>query len=195
MSEQTTLKFYDQKAADYQRMVSGWSDPRLDAFVSAMPAGGTVLDLGCGPGHAAAVMARAGLTVIATDGSAEMLRLAARHPGVTTQLATFDDIAGKARYDGIWASFSLLHAPRAKLPTHLHALHRAAKPGARLHLAMKLGSGEATDTLGRFYAYYSQQELELLLTQAGFTVASFATGADKGMAGTLEDWIAITAHA
>lgn len=195
MSEQETLAVYDREASAYQKMIADWNDPSLSTFIDALPAGGAVLDLGCGPGHASAVMAAAGLNVTATDGSAEMVRLAARHPGVTAKRATFDEIAGTALYDGIWASFSLLHAPRAKLPRHLADLHRTAKPGARLHLAMKLGSGEATDGLGRFYSYYSALELDQFLAAAGFTVASHVTGRDKGLSGTIDDWIAITAHA
>lgn len=195
MSERETLNVYDAQAKTYQDLVAEWDNPALADFAAAMPQGGAVLDLGCGPGHAAARMADAGLHVTATDGSMEMIRLAARHPGVSARQATFDEIEGQSIYDGIWASFSLLHAPRAKFPMHLAALHRAAKPGARLHLAMKLGSGEVTDRLGRFYSYYSRAELEQLLQEAGFTVASHLTGKDKGLAGTLDEWIAITAHA
>lgn len=195
MSERETLNVYDAQAETYQKVIAEWNDPALADFVAEIPRGGAVLDLGCGPGHAAARMADAGLHVTATDGSMEMIRLAAKHPGVAARQATFDEIDGQSIYDGIWASFSLLHAPRAKFPVHLAALHRAAKPGARLHLAMKLGSGEATDSLGRFYSYYSRDELERYLQKAGFTVASHLTGRDKGLAGTLDEWIAITAHA
>lgn len=195
MNERETLKVYDEQAEAYQKAIADWDDPAFADFVAAMPKGGAVLDLGCGPGRAAARMADAGLHVTATDGSPEMIRLAEQHPGVAARQATFDEIEGQAIYDGIWASFSLLHAPRAKFPVHLAALHRAAKPGARLHLGMKLGSGEATDELGRFYTYYSREELERSLHEAGFTVASHLTGKDKGLAGTLDEWIAITAHA
>lgn len=195
MNERDTLAAYDRKAEDYKRMVADWNDPCLAEFIAAIPPGGAVLDLGCGPGHTAAVMAAAGLAVTATDGSAEMIRLAEQHPGVTARLETFDEISEQAAYDGIWASFSLLHAPRAAFPKYLRALHVAARPGARLHLAMKLGQGEATDNLGRFYSYYTQDELNRYLQQAGFTVASAVTGSDKGLSGNIEDWIAIAAHA
>lgn len=195
MSERETLAAYDRQADHYLRMVSDWNDPCLTAFITAMPVGGKVLDFGCGPGHTAAKMAKAGLSVTATDGSAEMIQLAKQHPGVTARLAVFEDLRDQEIYDGIWASFSLLHAPRADFPNHLKALHRAAKPGGRLHLSMKLGSGEATDKLGRFYSYYSQEELEKLLADAGFAVGSHITGATEGLAGGIEDWIAITAHA
>lgn len=195
MSENKTLNVYDDQAETYQKANAEWDDPAFADFVAAMPRGGAVLDLGCGPGRAAARMADSGLHVTATDGSREMIRLAQKHPGVAARQATFDEIEGLSIYDGIWASFSLLHAPRAKFPVHLAALHRAAKPGARLYLGMKLGSGEATDALGRFYTYYSRKELEGFLREAGFSVASHLTGKDKGLAGTLDEWIAITAHA
>lgn len=195
MTDRKTLEVYDAQAEDYSRLIANWQDSGLDAFIATLPASGAVLDLGCGPGNAAAKMAAAGLNVTATDGSAEMVRLAARHPGVTALQATFDEITGDALYDGILASFSLLHAPRSALPRHLAALHRAAKPGAILLLRMKLGQGEAVDSLGRFYSYFSESELNGLLEQAGFSVASARTGRDKGLAGDIEDWIAITAHA
>jgi SAM-dependent methyltransferase len=195
MTNSETIAVYDAKADDYARLVADWSDPQLPPFIAAMPAGGHVLDLGCGPGNAAAIMAAAGLRVTATDASAEMVRRAARHPGVTARQASFDQIEGENLYDGIWASFSLLHAPRAALPDHLRALHRAAQPGARLHLAMKLGDGEGPDALGRFYVYYSADALDRHLSQAGFTAIARVTGSNLGLAGQTEEWIAITAHA
>ncbi len=195
MSEDKTLRIYDAKAADYARLVEDFDHPALAAFIAALPAGGRVLDLGCGPGHVAAHLADAGFQVDATDGSAEMVRLAALHPGVTARQARFDQIEGTDLYDGLWASFSLLHAPRADFPGHLAALHRAAKPGARLMLGMKTGTGEATDALGRFYAYYSAEELDAALSAAGFTVTGHRTGEANGLAGGIEPYVEITAHA
>lgn len=195
MSDPVTLAVYEREAEAYARRVSDWHDPCLDAFIAALPPGAAVLDLGCGPGHAAARMAAAGLSVTAVDACPAMLRRAARHKGVTVRQARFDEIEGTALFDGIWASFSLLHAPRAALHGHLAALHRACRPDERLHLAMKLGTGEATDRLGRFYAYYTQGELDALLRGAGFTPVAHVTGSGAGLSGEVSDWIAIAAHA
>ena len=68
--------------------------------------------------------------------------------------AANDEIDGEDLYDGIWANFSLLHAPRAAFPLHLMALKRAIKPGGLLHLGMKLGEGEGRDGLGRDHFVY-----------------------------------------
>ena len=196
MSDRETISVYDSQAADYAAMTDDHNraDPRLEAFIAACPAGGLVLDLGCGPGTSAAAMARAGLVVEATDASAEMVRMAARHPGVSARQAVFSDIDAVGRYDGIWANFSLLHAPRADFPAHLSALHRALKPGGRFMIGLKLGTGEGRDRLGRYYTYYTESELDDYLRQAGFTPVERKLGRGTGLDGSESDWISVAAH-
>jgi SAM-dependent methyltransferase len=196
VSDPETIRVYDSRAVDYAEMNDGnaAADPQLAAFIAACPTGGRVLDLGCGPGAAAAIMARAGLLVDATDASAEMVTLAGQHPGVTARQALFADITGTDVYDGIWASFSLLHAPRANFPGHLAALHMALKPGGAFYIALKLGNAEARDDIGRQYTYYSKDELENCLGNAGFTVVAHVLGQSIGLDGNLAKWISVAAH-
>lgn len=196
MSDPTTIRVYDQRAADYAALSDEKTsaDPVLAAFIAACPPGGLVLDLGCGPGAAAATMANAGLIAQATDASGEMVAMAARHPGVTARQAVFDDIMGTDIYDGIWASFSLLHAPRTDFARHLSALHKALKPGGAFCIGMKLGSGEARDSIGRLYSYYSADDLDIFLTGAGFTPMSHKFGTTVGLDGKDADFVVITAH-
>lgn len=197
MSDPETIRVYDKRAGDYAAMTDDYNaaDPELEAFVAALPQGAQVLDLGCGPGTSAAAMARAGLQVTATDASAEMVALAARHPGVNARLATFDDLTEEAEYDGIWANFSLLHAPRHAFPGHLDAIRRALKPGGLFHIALKLGTGEARDAIGRFYSYYTGEELETLMQDAGFEIVHRSHGSGPGLDGTMSDWVAVRARA
>ncbi len=191
-----TLGVYGARARAYADMTADLEgDRHLAAFVAALPPGARVLDLGCGPGHAAGRMAAAGLCVDAVDAVPEMVAMAAALPGVTAWRATFDDIDGCGLYDGIWANFSLLHAPRPALPRHLKALARALKPGGLLHIGMKTGSGEGRDDLGRFYAYYTEDELRALLADAGFTALNSHTGASRGLDGRMAAWVVMTASA
>lgn len=196
MADDQTIKIYDDRAADYaERFASeNTGDPLLTAFIDACPAGGRVLDLGCGPGASAALMAKSGLVVDALDASAEMVAMAAKHPGVTARQARFEEVGGEAIYDGIWANFSLLHAARSTLPHILAALHMALKPGGRLHVAMKLGEGEARDDIGRLYTYVTESELEGLLTTVGFTITDKRFGSGAGLDGGISHWIQVTAH-
>lgn len=194
-ADDTTLRVYAQKAGEYEGMIAAaGDDPALAAFIAALPRGAQVLDLGCGPGHSAAAMAHAGLRVDATDAVAEMVAMTAARPGVRAWQATFDEIAGDDIYDGIWANFSLLHAPKADFPRHLGALRRPLKPGGLFHIGMKTGTGERRDRLGRHYAYYAQAELSAALRAAGFAPFATQTGTDTGLDGSDAPWVTIAAH-
>ncbi|WP_281955429.1 class I SAM-dependent methyltransferase [Pseudophaeobacter arcticus] len=196
MSDAETLGIYDDKAADYaaQNREHLLQDPRLHSFIAACPRGGRVLDLGCGPGTSAAVMVAEGLRADAMDASTEMVALANALEGVTAWQATFDEISADKVYDGIWANFSLLHAPRAAFTKHLAALKHSLKPGGVFYIALKLGKGEARDALGRLYTYYEEDELKDLLTTTGFTVVNCAFGQGKGLDGQMARWISVACH-
>lgn len=196
MTDPKTLQTYAEKAGEYADLTtkSTVKDPMFYRFLDAMPKGGHVLDLGCGPGHHAALMAQAGFQVTATDAVPEMVALADQHPGVTAHRATFDDITGHDLYDGIWANFSLLHAPRADMPRHLKALHTALKSGGLFHIGLKTGTGSKRDKIDRLYTYYTLTELTELLNEAGFTVEHHTTGNDIGLDGMPADWVAMHAH-
>jgi SAM-dependent methyltransferase len=140
-------------------------------------------------------MAAAGLAVEAWDLSEGMVRLAAARPGVAARQAGFDALKAHEEYDGIWANFSLLHAPRDAMPGHLAAIARALKPGGLFHVGLKEGSGERRDSLGRLYTYYQEDELAGLLRTAGLQPGSFTRGADKGLDGEVAPWITVTARA
>ena len=195
MADTQTLDVYDGKIDDYLRLTQAPPSKSLLAFIKAIPAGGRVLDLGCGPGLAAAEMVRQGCDVEAIDGSAEMVAAASKHSGVTARQATFDELPSQATYHGIYANFSLLHAKRTNFNRHIQACYTALHPGGILHLAMKLGTGEKRDELGRFYTYYTAEELKNILTQAGFTLTFQRNGQEKGLAGDVEPFIMIAAHA
>ncbi|WP_439123719.1 class I SAM-dependent DNA methyltransferase [Marivita sp.] len=196
MTDRDTIAVYDARAVDYSKLEpSQTPSETLAAFLNALPNGAHVLDLGCGPGTSARHMVRAGCSVVALDASAAMIELASKVDGVAARQASFDDIDGTAIYDGVWANFSLLHAPRTDMPRHLSAINTALKPGSLFHIAVKAGTGEARDSINRLYTYYTEAELTELLKAAGFTVGSYRRGRDKGLSGEDADWISVTAYA
>ncbi len=194
-ADKETLAVYGTMADHYRTLVSNdGADASLLDFLDTLPDGARILDLGCGPGNAAAAMIARGYDVLAVDAAPEMVALARDVYGVPAQVQTFDDLEAVDAFDGVWANFSLLHAERAELPTHLAALHRALRPGGRLHLGMKTGRGAARDTLGRLYTYYSETELAALLVAARYTVVSTRTGITRGMAGTDDPFVIFAAE-
>lgn len=195
MTDRQTLDVYEAQAAEYERLARGEPYPILLAFMALLPEGALVLDLGCGPGIDAGHLAAEGFEVEAMDASESMVARASARPGVAARLGSFDDLAAEDLYHGVWAAFSLLHASRADLPRHLAAIARALKPGGILGLTLKEGTGEKRDGLGRHYTYYTEEELRLLLGDAGLTVRDVTRGEGRGLDGSLSAWISVTSHA
>lgn len=199
MGDPETLSVYARRAEEYSNRFASEpaqdASPSFNAFSQHLPARGRVLDLGCGPGQWAARLRDAGFEVDATDASEAMAELAKQRFDLDVRIVTFDALDDVAEFDGIWANFSLLHAPKTDFPDHLARIHRALKPGGAFHLGTKLGIDEGRDHLGRFYSYYSEIELRNYLDEAGFTILNTRTGEEIGLAGNVDPFIIILAHA
>lgn len=194
--DKETIDAYNLRAHDFPKLAKPDAPYHaLDQFIELVPNGGRVLDLGCGPARCASVMQKAGLVVDAMDASQAMVDLARTAYGIEVFLGCFDDLDKVDFYDGVWASFSLLHAAKCDFPRHLAAIKAALKNGGVFHISMKTGTGENRDKIGRYYSYYSKEDLVGLLEAAGFRPDHFATGADKGLDGTVASWIMIRAYA
>lgn len=177
-----TIAVYDAQAEDYAKRRAHRIEQGLATFAAKLRQGGHVLDLGCGPGDSSAYLLQAGFTVDAVDASASMVAIT-RTLGVNARQATFEQINETDAYDGIWASYSLLHAARSDMPEHLTRIRNALKSGGKLHVGLKLGQGEARDPLGRLYTYYTLDELIGLLETAGFIPETWETEKAVGLDG------------
>lgn len=195
MTDLKTTAAYDAQVDSYLGMIDQQAiDPQLLDFIERLKSGDFVLDLGCGPAKASAIMRDHGLRVDPVDASLEMIKRANDRFNIGARQAIFEDIKSKATYDGIWANFSLLHATAKDLPNILQALHQALKPEGLFHLGMKTGSGSARDNLNRYYSYYSLEELTTHLADAGFVVEHTESGEAKGLAGDVEPWVVLTSR-
>lgn len=196
MSDEETIGVYDAKADDYAKMVEqSEPDPTLLGFLGKVKAGGKILDLGCGIANASAVMRDKGFNVDAVDASASMVELANKSHDIGAVQQRFDELTAVNIYDGIWANFSLLHASKADFSEHLKQVRTALKPDGIFHIGMKLGEGEIRDSIGRFYSYYSFEELSALLEVAGFEVLDHALGEGAGLSGEISPWATILSKA
>lgn len=185
--DKATLDFYDGEAPVY----APWSAPDgtfawLEKFLSLAPETGRLLDYGCGGGWAAKRMLEAGYEVEAFDGSSGLAKEASALTGLDVQVKQFAKFDARHRYEGIWASFCLLHVSRSEMPANLARIHAALKPGGVLYLGLKAGTGEKRDSLGRFYSYFEPEFIAELLVSAGFSEPQIRLRDGKGYDGALE---------
>ncbi|OYX04180.1 MAG: hypothetical protein B7Z15_17790 [Rhizobiales bacterium 32-66-8] len=133
MPDPQTLKFYADNATTYARHAEG-ATPQLAGFLSCLPHGGAVLELGTGNGRDAAAMLTAGFAVTPSDASPELAAEAAARlarDGVAEADRALS-VAADMRYHG--QAFELLVpwgdvlAPDATaladLAARFHATHR-----------------------------------------------------------------------
>lgn len=107
-----------------------------------------------------------GFRIEAIDASTEMCRAAAEYIGQPVKCMRFDEMTDISRFDGIWASASLLHIEKNELPTILRKFHRALKPEGILYASFKYGDQEE-ERLERFFSDYCLDEVERLFLQDG----------------------------
>lgn len=190
MTDKTTIEVYDQKADEYIKLTAtSRPDEDLLAFIAELPTGGRVLDLGCGPATASFHMKAEGLDPDPVDASQGMVDLANKTYAINARLGTFEDITAIEEYDGVWANFSLLHAPRVDLPRYIKALAKALKPNGVFHTGMKTGAGEKRDDIDRLYTYVTVSELHALIKDAGMTVTSTREGKGTGLSGSIDPFV------
>lgn len=190
-----TLAVYAKRAADYaKRFGKAGEGPHMKAFLAQVPSGGRILDLGCGPGHTSAAMKCAGYRVDALDASPELAEIARQKYDVDVRVASFEELSDIETYDGVFANFSLLHAPKAEMPDNLRRIAGALVADGVFHIGLKRGNGEKRDSIGRFYAYYELDELKDLLGDAGFRIVNQRTGEEEGLDGTVAPWIILLAR-
>ena len=155
-----TLAFYQREAEAYAARDGRGASRALTAFLSAIPPGARVLELGCGGGQDAEAMIRAGFDVTPTDGSPALAAIAEARLGRPVRVLRFDELDARAEYDAVWANACLLHVPAAGLPDVLARVHRALVPGGVFHASFKGGEGEGRDALGRYYNVPRKDELK-----------------------------------
>jgi SAM-dependent methyltransferase len=160
---QRTLAYYNANA---EAFITRTRDADLGAiypeFLRHIPAGGRILDAGCGWGRDTLAFTSRGYSVTAFDGSEALAKEASAHTGQPIACMTFDDVAYPATFDGVWACASLLHLPPDQIASVLTKLTDALRVGGVLYASFKVGQGDGWRE-GRFFSDYDEAKMEGIL--------------------------------
>lgn len=150
----------------------------LERFLSYVPDGGPVLDLGCGSGRDSYEMLERGYDVTALDGSEEMCALAEIHTGLEVLHMTFDELDFNEVFEGIWACASLLHVETSKMPSILRKIRQALEMDGVLYFSVKKGDFEGYRN-ERYFNDYEKSDIKELFAQVeGFEIIDIWTTQD-----------------
>lgn len=135
--------WYDRRAAAFAAATADLDRAEAHArFLARMPAGGRILDAGCGAGRDSAHFLGLGFAVAACDLSPEMARLARERTGLDVRVLDLAEAAWEPEFHGVWAMASLLHLPRTAVGRAAANLARALLPGGALLVSGKHGDRE-----------------------------------------------------
>jgi ubiquinone/menaquinone biosynthesis C-methylase UbiE len=112
--------------------------------------GGTVADVGCGPGRITAYLRRLGVDAFGIDLSPGMIETARRdHPGLRFDVGSMTDLAlADASMAGLVAWYSLIHVPDDEISPVFAHFQRVLRPGGPLLLGFHVGDESQLKTQG-----------------------------------------------
>lgn len=186
-----TVAWYDQHAAAFAKQTADVDlAPIYQRFLRYIPAGGRILDAGCGSGRDALAFSERGYLVSAFDASTEMASLAriTLRGRAIVRVRRFDQVDCLEEFDGIWACASLLHVPASEFQGVAQRLARALRPHGAWYMSFKLGQGERQKD-GRLFLDHTEKTLRGALSAAPVEVADAWITQDVRPGRASEQWI------
>ena len=164
---------------DYFKTPHQFIEPERQQFIQQLSAGSKILDCGCGPGMDAEKFSQLGYNVTAIDLSERFVSLTKER----VQTATVKKMDMRhlefpqASFDGLWASFSLLHIRASDIEQTLSGFRIVLRPHGLLFAAVHRGpktewvkttiSGMERNT---YVQEWVQTEIEDVFRSSGFTI-------------------------
>lgn len=188
MLRDLTWKSYESSAFDYTKNVEDLHPHKeAERFLSLIPSGGTIIDIGCGSGRDASKFSERGFQVTGIDFSPTMIEIAkSKAPKATFKIIDMQSLKLRDTFDAAWANASLLHIPKIHLPKVLGNICSILNDNGLFYIKMKQGGHEGIeidtryDNLPKFYSYFEENELKQLLIEAGFDLLDvFKTGKES----------------
>ena len=130
-----------------------------ERFRKMLPVGSRILDFGCGSGRDTKYFLEKGYQVAATDGSAELCRLAGSFTGIKVKEMLFQELDEIGVYDGIWACSSILHLPKQELLPVIRKMCDALKDNGVIYTSFKYGDFEG-ERNGRYFTDFTEDTFD-----------------------------------
>ena len=135
-----------------------------DKFLHLLNEGAAILDFGCGSGRDTKYFLDQGYQVTATDGSAELCRLASAFTGIEVKEMLFQELDDIDTYDGIWACSSILHLPKNELLLVIRKMCDALKSTGVIYTSFKYSDFEGVRN-GRYFTDFTEDSFKEFIAE------------------------------
>lgn len=135
-----------------------------DRFLRLLDENASILDFGCGSGRDTKYFLNKGYQVTATDGSAELCRLASAFSGIEVKEMLFGELDEIDTYDGIWACSSILHLPKIKLLPVICKMCMALKDSGVIYTSFKYSDFEGVRN-GRYFTDFTEDSFKEFIAE------------------------------
>ena len=159
----TTINYYNLNAKNFIENTQN-ADMHLaqEKFLQLLPGSASILDFGCGSGRDTKYFLEKGYQVAATDGSAELCRLAGNFTGINVKEMLFQELDEIGVYDGIWACSSILHLPKQELLPVIPKMCDALKDNGVIYTSFKYGDFEG-ERNGRYFTDFTEDTFDKII--------------------------------
>jgi SAM-dependent methyltransferase len=182
--------FYDKHAEEFFASTIGLDmSPLYREFLQYVPAGGLILDAGCGSGRDAKIFKDWGYEVTAMDASQALCELASAHIGQRVHCLQFNEIAWQKRFDAIWACASLLHLTEDHLADAFQRLIASLQTGGVLYCSFKWGDSERNKDGRHFLDLTENRFRSLVIEKFEVDVIKIWKSADRRAERNEEHWL------
>ena len=179
-SNSRTIRYYDENSVEYSKTVNvADMDRTYERVLKYVPAGGSIVDVGCGSGGDLKHFYEAGYAASGIDASEGMCKVAHEYSGCPVECCDALSWKPDEKVDAIWANASLLHLKYEDIITFLKTKSEYLNPKGILYFSMKAGIPEGYDEQGRYFTPYSESILDSVLAEGKLKVVERWTETDS----------------
>ena len=188
------IDYYNQNADEfYDNTINADMSYWREKFTALLPAGGRILDAGCGSGRDSKAFIQQGFSVVAFDASSELCKLASELLAQEVWQMKFQEISFEEEFDGVWACASLLHVPLEEIDDVMCRIYKSLQEGGIFYASFKYGDGQ-TERAGRLFTDYNEDTARKLFEKAGFKVVECEESLDVRPNREGEKWVNVVAR-
>ena len=179
-----TIETYRQNFDKYVERTpaepSGEFKEWMNSFVSHIPQGGTILEIGSASGRDARYFVQKGYKVVCTDIIPQALQKLSDEGFETAEFDFRNEPKAEwtEKFDGFFANAVLLHAPPEVFENALKNLAAVLKENGVAAFSLKTGEGEEITLekmdAPRYFRYHTEAEIREILSKLPFEIISIS---------------------